>query len=103
MVLQVSIGQISDDDDEIIGSITSAALAVLSLQDGQQRPHSALDSSMSDAQKIAAGMYYIQRRWEYVLFQKGLLNLCFLHARANKEKKDLLNISFSQHCTRANN
>ena len=55
MVLQVSIGQISDDDDEIIGSITSAALAVLSLQDGQQRPHSALDSSMSDAQKIAAG------------------------------------------------
>ena len=55
MVLQGSIGQISDDDDEIIGSITSAALAVLSLQDGQQRPHSALDSSMSDAQKIAAG------------------------------------------------
>jgi len=52
---EVSIGQISDDDDEIIGSITSAALAVLSLQDGQQRPHSALDSSMSDAQKIAAG------------------------------------------------
>ena len=57
MVLQVSIGQISDDDDEIIGSITSAALAVLSLQDGQQRPHSALDSSMSDAQKIAAGKF----------------------------------------------
>ncbi len=55
MVLQVSIGQISDDDDEIIGSITSAALAVLSLQDGQQRPHSALDLSMSDAQKITAG------------------------------------------------
>lgn len=52
---EVSIGQISDDDDEIIGSITSAALAVLSLQDGQQRPHSALDLSMSDAQKIAAG------------------------------------------------
>jgi len=51
---EVSIGQISEDDDEIIGSITSAALAVLSLQDGQQRPHSALDSSMSDAQKIAA-------------------------------------------------
>jgi len=51
---EVSIGQISDDDDEIIGSITSAALAVLSLQDVQQRPHSALDSSMSDAQKIAA-------------------------------------------------
>jgi hypothetical protein len=36
-------------------------------------------------------------------FPKSLLNLCFLHARANKEKKDLLNISFSQHCTRANN
>ena len=39
---EVSLGQISDDDDEIIGSITSAALAALSLQDREQRPHSAM-------------------------------------------------------------
>lgn len=51
---EVSIGQISDDDDEIIGSITSASLALLSLQDGQQRPHSALDSVMSGS-KTSAG------------------------------------------------
>ena len=49
---EVSIGQISDDDDEIIGSITSAALAALSLQDCQQRPHSAMSSA-----KTNAGMY----------------------------------------------
>ena len=41
---EVSLGQISDDDDEIIGSITSAALAALSLQEGgsAQRPQSAM-------------------------------------------------------------
>ena len=52
---EVSIGQISDDDDEIIGSITSAALAAFSLQDGQQRPHSA----MSGAKKNAGTYLYI--------------------------------------------
>ena len=38
---EVSLGQISDDDDEIVGSITSAALAALNLQE-TQRPHSAM-------------------------------------------------------------
>lgn len=37
---EVSIGQISEDDDEILGSITSAALAALSLH--EQRPQSAM-------------------------------------------------------------
>lgn len=47
---EVSIGQISDDDDEIIGSITSAALAALSLQDGsQQRPQSAMSGQRANA------------------------------------------------------
>lgn len=41
---EVSIGQISDDDDEIVGSITSAALAALNLQE-TQRPHSAMSSN----------------------------------------------------------
>ena len=40
---EVSLGQISDDDDEIVGSITSAALAALNLQETHtQRPHSAM-------------------------------------------------------------
>eukprot|EP00093_Oithona_nana_P012810 12810.XXX_765161_766943_1 [CDS] Oithona nana genome sequencing. len=41
---EVSIGQLSDDDDEIVGSITSAALAALNLQE-TQRPHSAMSSN----------------------------------------------------------
>ena len=52
---EVSIGAISDDDDEIIGSITSAALAALSFQEGQQRPHSALDSAMSGRHRNMSG------------------------------------------------
>ena len=45
---EVSIGNISDDDDEIIGSITSAALAALSVQEGDQpRPHSAMAGTIS--------------------------------------------------------
>ena len=52
---EVSIGALSDDDDEIIGSIASAALAALSFQEGQQRPHSALDSTMSGRRRNISG------------------------------------------------
>ena len=38
-----------------IGSITSAALAALSFQEGQQRPHSALDSAMSGRHRNMSG------------------------------------------------
>ena len=43
---EVSLGHLSDDDEETIGSITAAALAVLSLSDGA-RPRSAMDGAGS--------------------------------------------------------
>ena len=50
---EVSIGQLSDDDDEIIGSITSAALAALSLHNvDQPRPHSAMSGARASGGRV---------------------------------------------------
>jgi hypothetical protein len=48
---EVSLGQLSEDDDETIGSITAAALAALSLLD-PQRPRSAMATATSGGSSV---------------------------------------------------